>query len=81
MRDIIFFIVTSSETKDFLVVELVDGRLKISVNQGDTYRNFVSTVNTKNKLNDGVFHKVVIYKREKVDRLCCYKILPMIRTQ
>ena len=66
MGHIAFFVVTSTETKDFLAVELVDGRLKISVNQGDTFRNFVSTVNTKNKLNDGVFHKVVIYKREKV---------------
>eukprot|EP00794_Sanderia_malayensis_P018890 gene18890-20792_t len=61
--------IKSSETKDFMAVELVNGKLQIMVNQGDTYRIFKQTIASKEPLNDGVFHHVQIYKRGKFIRV------------
>ena len=60
------FTVGATETKDFVAVSLIKGKLQISVNQGDKYRIFKQTVQTTAALNDGVFHHVEIYKRGKV---------------
>ena len=61
----VLILVRGTDVFDFLAIDLVDGKLRISISQGEE-KVFQKILSKSDSLNDGVFHLVEFRKRGKV---------------
>jgi hypothetical protein len=58
----------STSMLDFLAIDLIGGKLRVHVSQGER-KVFVKTMSKGKRLDDGLYHHVRVYKRENFLRI------------